>query len=141
MAESVDALVSNTSGATRAGSTPALGTRNPCRSSLQGFLLSHHSILVTFWPLFSIGRCKNTWQLHLEKLWLSIPTKRINRPERLFTDFFIVLRDAFSQFKKFLLALFCSFLLITVIGKVTSLIEKTVVHLLELIDIPLSNLV
>lgn len=93
------------------------------------------------WSLFSIGRCKNTWQLHLEKLWLSIPTKRINRPERLFTDFFIVLRDAFSQFKKFLLALFCSFLLITVIGKVTSLIEKTVVHLLELIDIPLSNLV
>ena len=29
MAESVDALVSNTSGATRAGSTPALGTRLP----------------------------------------------------------------------------------------------------------------
>ena len=28
MAESVDALVSNTSGATRAGSTPALGTTN-----------------------------------------------------------------------------------------------------------------
>ena len=28
MAESVDALVSNTSGATRAGSTPALGTKN-----------------------------------------------------------------------------------------------------------------
>ena len=27
MAESVDALVSNTSGATRAGSTPALGTQ------------------------------------------------------------------------------------------------------------------
>ena len=27
MAESVDALVSNTSGATRAGSTPALGTK------------------------------------------------------------------------------------------------------------------
>ena len=27
MAESVDALVSNTSGAIRAGSTPALGTR------------------------------------------------------------------------------------------------------------------
>ena len=27
MAESVDALVSNTSGVTRAGSTPALGTR------------------------------------------------------------------------------------------------------------------
>ncbi len=30
MAESVDALVSNTSGATRAGSTPALGT---CKSA------------------------------------------------------------------------------------------------------------
>ena len=29
MAESVDALVSNTSGATRAGSTPALGTKVP----------------------------------------------------------------------------------------------------------------
>ena len=28
MAESVDALVSNTSGATRAGSTPALGTNS-----------------------------------------------------------------------------------------------------------------
>jgi hypothetical protein len=28
MAESVDALVSNTSGAIRAGSTPALGTQN-----------------------------------------------------------------------------------------------------------------
>ena len=36
MAESVDALVSNTSGATRAGSTPALGTNYllqlPCKS-------------------------------------------------------------------------------------------------------------
>ena len=35
MAESVDALVSNTSGAIRAGSTPALGTLNnkfPCKS-------------------------------------------------------------------------------------------------------------
>ncbi len=31
MAESVDALVSNTSGATRAGSTPALGTRQGWR--------------------------------------------------------------------------------------------------------------
>ena len=31
MAESVDALVSNTSGATRAGSTPALGTQKNAR--------------------------------------------------------------------------------------------------------------
>ena len=35
MAESVDALVSNTSGATRAGSTPALGT---CKEMLMIFL-------------------------------------------------------------------------------------------------------
>ena len=34
MAESVDALVSNTSGAIRAGSTPALGTINPLVSIL-----------------------------------------------------------------------------------------------------------
>ena len=32
MAESVDALVSNTSGVIRAGSTPALGTQNGCQS-------------------------------------------------------------------------------------------------------------
>ncbi len=32
MAESVDALVSNTSGATRAGSTPALGTKQSTKS-------------------------------------------------------------------------------------------------------------
>ena len=36
MAELVDALVSNTSGETRAGSTPALGTRHV--KVLQGFL-------------------------------------------------------------------------------------------------------
>ena len=34
MAESVDALVSNTSGATRAGSTPALGTSSTQQQSL-----------------------------------------------------------------------------------------------------------
>ena len=34
MAESVDALVSNTSGATRAGSTPALGTRLLLKTSV-----------------------------------------------------------------------------------------------------------
>ena len=33
MAESVDALVSNTSGATRAGSTPALGTSKSANTS------------------------------------------------------------------------------------------------------------
>ena len=35
MAESVDALVSNTSGATRAGSTPALGTRSTTCAGLK----------------------------------------------------------------------------------------------------------
>ncbi len=41
MAESVDALVSNTSGATHPGSTPGLGTkkRNPLRTSVcKGFV-------------------------------------------------------------------------------------------------------
>ena len=36
MAESVDALVSNTSGATRAGSTPALGTKDALAQRKQG---------------------------------------------------------------------------------------------------------
>ena len=41
MAESVDALVSNTSGAIRAGSIPAPGTRNPRRVlSTRVFLFS-----------------------------------------------------------------------------------------------------
>ena len=40
MAESVDALVSNTSGATRAGSTPALGTsQRKCAASQHTFFL------------------------------------------------------------------------------------------------------
>jgi hypothetical protein len=36
MAESVDALVSNTNAARRAGSTPALGTQNPFKSNFEG---------------------------------------------------------------------------------------------------------
>ena len=54
MAESVDALVSNTSGATRAGSTPALGTAvksNPLQEFLAGdFCLLHRQVnfLATF---------------------------------------------------------------------------------------------
>ena len=42
MAESVDALVSNTSGAIRAGSTPALGTTkgmSPCNHKLRGLFI------------------------------------------------------------------------------------------------------
>ena len=38
MAESVDALVSNTSGATRAGSTPALGTFSALKISRRFFV-------------------------------------------------------------------------------------------------------
>ena len=37
MAESVDALVSNTSGAIRAGSTPALGTESQVKNVSLGF--------------------------------------------------------------------------------------------------------
>lgn len=48
MAESVDALVSNTSGATRAGSTPALGTGFKAKV-LQNISLQHffHSSYMT----------------------------------------------------------------------------------------------
>ncbi len=46
MAESVDALVSNTSGATRAGSTPALGTRLKQQKVLQ---------LLVAAPFFFVG--------------------------------------------------------------------------------------
>ena len=55
MAESVDALVSNTSGATRAGSTPALGTsslsrkRKCCRPSLAALFLFHVVIESSHW--------------------------------------------------------------------------------------------
>ena len=49
MAESVDALVSNTSGATRAGSTPALATRlrkrKCCNTRLQHFFIKSKMIL------------------------------------------------------------------------------------------------
>ncbi len=46
MAESVDALVSNTSGATRAGSTPALGT-----GKRQGCLFQKGSLPLYFPPI------------------------------------------------------------------------------------------
>ena len=39
MAESVDALVSNTSGAIRAGSTPALGTESQVKNVSLGFFV------------------------------------------------------------------------------------------------------
>ena len=45
MAESVDALVSNTSGATRAGSTPALGTKLKSEV-LQVYRLQHFLLTV-----------------------------------------------------------------------------------------------
>ncbi len=43
MAESVDALVSNTSGATRAGSTPAQGTR--LESKVCWLSIKHNTLL------------------------------------------------------------------------------------------------
>ena len=46
MAESVDALVSNTSGATHPGSSPGLGTRNPLRTDVcRGFFLSRREVI------------------------------------------------------------------------------------------------
>ena len=69
MAESVDALVSNTSGATRAGSTPALGTlenANPLKITWLAFFLIIK--LATFWRdrcrydlfvwLFAVSYCE-----------------------------------------------------------------------------------
>ena len=50
MAESVDALVSNTSGATRAGSTPALGTN---KREVYASLLSYPE------PYFNLTPSKN----------------------------------------------------------------------------------
>ena len=44
MAESVDALVSNTSGATRAGSTPALGTESEFLHKDSDFLFLPYNI-------------------------------------------------------------------------------------------------
>ncbi len=49
MAELVDALVSKTSGATRAGSTPALSTKTPQTTNVRGVFL----IFSTY--LFSLG--------------------------------------------------------------------------------------
>ena len=59
MAESVDALVSNTSGAIRAGSTPALGTykfsnalqASTCRVFFWGVSSTFYPLPSTFYPL------------------------------------------------------------------------------------------
>ena len=49
MAESVDALVSNTSGVIRAGSTPALGTTNSLQiADLQGIFLFRRVLKVYY---------------------------------------------------------------------------------------------
>ena len=49
MAESVDALVSNTSGAIRAGSTPALGTESQVKKVLLGFVCVSFFLFGYFW--------------------------------------------------------------------------------------------
>ena len=49
MAESVDALVSNTSGAIHPGSIPGLGTINPLQiADLQGIFLFQHVLKVYY---------------------------------------------------------------------------------------------
>ena len=50
MAESVDALVSNTSGATRAGSTPALGTKIAKDLGISSLAIFILGIFPTFSP-------------------------------------------------------------------------------------------
>ena len=53
MAESVDALVSNTSGATRAGSTPALGTCEEKDGCLSPFSFPLPRNLLVSWKIRS----------------------------------------------------------------------------------------
>ena len=64
MAESVDALVSNTSGAIRAGSIPAPGTIKSCKqlaiNAYRIFLFAKTSNLVTFGHLFEKVGPQNT---------------------------------------------------------------------------------
>ena len=65
MAESVDALVSNTSGAIRAGSIPAPGTENPRRmhsTRVLTFYFPHISQLSYFWTVIIISG------IHLKKI-------------------------------------------------------------------------
>ena len=52
MAESVDALVSNTSGAIRAGSTPALGTSSTKRRIAKSSKRDLAILLFTIFPFF-----------------------------------------------------------------------------------------
>ena len=81
MAESVDALVSNTSGAIRAGSTPALGTREKpsIENSIFGFsllcTLENHSNKETAFFTISLVSCI-MWKDSLFALWL-FATKRL----------------------------------------------------------------
>ena len=56
MAESVDALVSNTSGAIRAGSTPALGTESQVKNVSLGFFLCQFFLFGYFW-IFQACAC------------------------------------------------------------------------------------
>ena len=69
MAESVDALVSNTSGAIRAGSIPAPGTIQSCKqlifNAYRILLFSKTSTLVTFGHLFAKGDLKTPQNLPL----------------------------------------------------------------------------
>ena len=65
MAESVDALVSNTSGAIRAGSIPAPGTKNPRRmhsTRVLTFYFPHIPQLSYFWTVIIISG------IHLKKI-------------------------------------------------------------------------
>ena len=72
MAESVDALVSNTSGATHPGSSPGLGTRLQKQSAANNmsaalfFVISYFSFVLLDHHLFAINDVETLlWVLHL----------------------------------------------------------------------------
>ena len=79
MAESVDALVSNTSGATRAGSTPAPGTTQLCkRVENQQFTEFFFSPVLRFghiWSRFVFGKESKLCKLALNPLPATISTE------------------------------------------------------------------
>ncbi len=69
MAESVDALVSNTSGAIHPGSIPGLGTKME-RSSLLSFFRLYTLVYIHIYPCIST---------HLPPIIFPIPRKRLQR--------------------------------------------------------------
>ena len=77
MAESVDALVSNTSGATRAGSTPALGTTKPLAMFIAGGFCFLATLFIVYKLMLFIVKCMVFFE-GCYFLYGHIPINRIN---------------------------------------------------------------